>query len=204
MPGERASDLAKGPRRYWGRRGPFLSGTYHPRVTRPPAPSRPIAALLLIGALAASACSATAAGTPTAPGQSTARPTDVASAPPASAEPTPQLPSQSETSWFRIWDAIPDSFPEPIDAAIADPQTGPVSAAWTVPVTAVSAPELAGFYRDAIDELGWAPIVDGPLEDGSFTVYSSDGYGCETLTTILPRGDESLVTVLFGAGCPFR
>lgn len=198
MPGERAFDLAEGPRRYWGRRGPFSSGTYHPRV------KRPILALLLIGALAPAACSTTPSGTPTTPGQATAGPTGGASAPPESIDPTPQLPSQSETAWFRIWDAIPDSFPEPIDAAIADPESGPVSGAWTVPVTAVSAPELAGFYRDAVDELGWAPIVDGPLEDGSYTVYSSNGYGCETLTTILPRGDESLVTILFGAGCPFR
>jgi hypothetical protein len=165
---------------------------------------RPILALLLVGVLAPTACSSTPPGAPTSPGQATASPTDVASEPPESVEPSPRLPSQSETAWFRIWDAVPDSFPEPVDAAIADPQTGPVSGAWTVPVTDVSAPELAGFYRDAIDELGWAPIVDGPLEDGSYTVYSSNGYGCETLTTILPRGDESLVTVLFGAGCPFR
>lgn len=170
-------------------------------MTRPPAPLLPLAALLLAVPLLA-ACSAPATETPSA--IPTTGPTTGASAPPESAEPTPQLPSQSETAWFRIWDAIPDSFPEPVDAAVADPGSGPVSAAWTVPVAAVSAPELAGFYRDAIDDLGWAPIVDGPLEDGSYTVYSSSGYGCETLTTILPRGDESLVTVLFGAGCPFR
>lgn len=165
-----------------------------------------VAALLLATPLLAApllaACSAPATQAPSA--IPTGGPTTDASAAPESVEPTPQLPSQSETAWFRIWDAIPDSFPEPVDAAVADPGSGPVSAAWTVPVTAVSAPELAGFYRDAIDELGWAPIVDGPLEDGSYTVYSSSGYGCETLTTILPRGDESLVTVLFGAGCPFR
>lgn len=178
-----------------------MSRPYHPRVTLPAAPLRALAAILLAAPLLA-ACSAPATQAPSA--APTGGPTTGVSAPPESTDPTPQLPSQSETAWFRIWDAIPDSFPEPVDAAIADPQSGPVSAAWTVPVTAVSAPQLAGFYRDAIDELGWAPIVDGPLEDGSYTVYSSSGYGCETLTTILPRGDESLVTVLFGAGCPFR
>ena len=45
--------------------------------------------------------------------------------------------------------------------------------------------------------------MDGPLEDGSFTVWSASGYGCDSLVTILPRGEESLITVLFGAGCPF-
>jgi hypothetical protein len=132
------------------------------------------------------------------------RPTTLTSEPPPSAEPTPELPSQSESVWGVIWDAVPDSFPVPVDAAVADPQRGPVSGAWTVPVADVSAPELAGYYRDALDENGWGTGVDGPLEDGSYTVWSSNGYGCETLTTILPRGDESLITVLFGAGCPFR
>src|SRR5689334_5016748 len=31
-PGERAFDLAEGPRRYWGRRGPFLSGPKEPNT----------------------------------------------------------------------------------------------------------------------------------------------------------------------------
>ena len=158
--------------------------------------------LLLATVLLAGCTSATAQTAP--PADPTAGPTAVPTSAPESVEPTAELPGQSETAWFRIWNALPDSFPEPVDAAVADAPGGPVSGAWTVPVTAVSAPELAGFYRDAVDELGWAPIVDGPLEDGSYTVYSSSGYGCETLTTILPRGDESLVTILYGAGCPFR
>ena len=117
---------------------------------------------------------------------------------------SPQPAGTSDTAFGPIWNELPDSFPVPTGAAEADAPQGPVSGAWTVPVADMSAPDLVGFYRNAIDELGWSPIVDGPLEDGSYTVYSSDGYGCETLTTILPRGDESLITVLFGAGCPFR
>jgi hypothetical protein len=155
----------------------------------------------LLGALLLAACSSPAGQT--ASPAPTAQPTTVASGPPPSVEVTPELPSQSETAWGPIWDAVPDSFPVPIDAAEADPQSGPVSGAWTVPVADVSPPALAGYYRDALDEIGWGTGIDGPLEDGSYTVWSSNGYGCETLTTILPRGDESLVTVLFGAGCRF-
>jgi hypothetical protein len=163
----------------------------------------PRLALLLVGALLPVACSSRAAQT-AEPGFPTSRPTTTASAPPPSVGVTTPLPGQSETSWGPIWNDVPDSFPVPIDAAVADPDHGPVSGAWTVPIAAVSAVALAGYYRDALDEIGWGTGVDGPLEDGSYTVWSSNGYGCDTLTTILPRGSESLVTVLFGAGCPFR
>jgi hypothetical protein len=159
--------------------------------------------LLLLFGLVPIACSVdpVVTATPAAP---TTRPTGSASGPAPSVEVTPELPGQSETAYGTIWDAVPDSFPVPTDAAEADPQQGPVSGAWTVPVAAVSAPELAGYYLDALDEIGWGTGIDGPLEDGSYMVWSSNGYGCETFTMILPRGDESLITVLFGAGCPFR
>ena len=123
---------------------------------------------------------------------------------PVETEGPPTPPGQSNSAFGLIWNSVPDSFPVPIDAAEADPLQGPVSGAWSVPVADVNAPALAGFYRDALDELGWAVAVDGPLEDGSYTVASMNGQGCETLTTILPRGDASLITTLFGAGCPFR
>lgn len=206
MPGERAFDLAEGPRRYWGRRGPFPFRPYHPRVTRPRGIGRAPSTLLLLGllGLAPIACSTNPAAT-ASPVIRTPRPTTVPSEAPASVDPTPELPSQSESEWGLIWDAVPDSFPVPIDAAVADPpQQGPVSGAWTVPVADVSAPALAGYYRDTLDENGWSAGIDGPLEDGSYTVWSTDAYGCETLTRIVPRGDESLITAFFGAGCPFR
>ncbi len=172
------------------------------RPAAPPAPALLLA--LVLGAAIPIACSSPAAST-SSPAVRTPQPTAViATDTPTPPEETPELPGQSESEFGLIWDDIPDSFPVPADAAIADPLHGPVSGAWTVPVATASAPTLAGFYRDALDEIGWGTGIDGPLEDGSYTVWSSDGYGCETFTTILPRGDESLVTVLFGAGCPFR
>ena len=167
--------------------------------------ARTPAALLLLLGLLPIACSGP--GPTVIPVEPTARPTVSVTEPePAtSAETTPELPGQSESVFGTIWNAVPDSFPIPEDAAEADPpQQGPVSGAWAVSVAFMSAPELAGFYNDALDDIGWGTVLDGPLEDGSYTVYSSNGYGCETLTTVLPRGDESLVTALFGAGCPWR
>lgn len=117
----------------------------------------------------------------------------------------PNLPPQSETAWGRIWNAIPPSYPVPEAAKPADPDHGPVSGAYTVASKLATARAIAEFYRDAIEERGIGGTgLDGPLEDGSFTVWSSNGYGCESFVTILPRGSESLITVLYGAGCDFN
>jgi hypothetical protein len=117
----------------------------------------------------------------------------------------PSLPGQSEVDgWGSIWDALPPSYPMFKGATEADAGSGPVSAAYTVANVDAPAREIAQFYLDALDEAGFGTGLDGPLEDGSYTVWSDSGYGCTSLVTVLPRGDENLVTVLYGAGCPFE
>jgi hypothetical protein len=167
--------------------------------------TRGIRALTILSlALVAAACSSNAGTPATTAAAPSPPPTAAPPEPPETVDATPALPGQSESEFGTIWDAVPESFPIPADAVEADPDHGPVSGAWTVSVADISAPELAGFYRDGLDDLGWGTTIDGPLEDGSYTVWSSDGYGCETFTRILPRGDESLITAYFGTGCPWR
>jgi hypothetical protein len=116
----------------------------------------------------------------------------------------PNAPGQSEVEgWGAIWDALAPSYPVFEGAEPADPEAGPVSAAYTVPNVTAAPRDIAQFYLDALDEAGYGTLLDGPLEDGSFTVWSSNGAGCDSLVTVLPRGEESLITVLFGAGCAF-
>jgi hypothetical protein len=117
----------------------------------------------------------------------------------------PSLPGQSEVDgWGTIWNALPPSYPVFQGATEADAGAGPVSAAYTVANVDAPARDIAQFYLDALDAAGLGTGLDGPLEDGSYTVWSSSGYGCDSLVTVLPRGDESLITVLYGAGCPFE
>ena len=160
--------------------------------------------LLAVVALVTCACTTT-------PGD-TAEPTTTAAAAESTAADTgtpgdsiasPAV-GQSDTEWGTIWDALPSSFPVPDGAKVADAPSGPVSGAYTVPKAKSTAAEIAAFFRDELDSIGFGTGLDGPLEDGSYTVWSSNGEGCETLTTVLPRGDESLVTVLYGAGCAFE
>jgi hypothetical protein len=117
----------------------------------------------------------------------------------------PNLPGQSDTDWGPIWDALPPSYPVPDGAEPTDADHGPVSAAYTVAKTVAAPRVLTEFYAKSLDEAGYGGTgIDGPLEDGSFTVWSSSGYGCDSLVTILPRGDESLVTVLLSALCRYE
>ena len=117
----------------------------------------------------------------------------------------PNLPPQSDTEWGPIWNSLPPSFPVFTGAEVADADQGPVSGAFTVATDLAAPLAIAEFYRDALEELGLGGTgLDGPLEDGSYTVWSSNGDTCESLVTILPRGPESLITVLYGAGCAFN
>jgi hypothetical protein len=163
-------------------------------MTRVPA----IAGLALL-LLAGCAASADSSATPTLPIPSPTFHGD----PTANATPGPSLPGQTETERGPIWDIVPSTFPVPEGATPTEPEAGPASAAYTVPRDRSTAGRLAEFYRTGLDDRGYSASTDGPLEDGSITVWSSNGYGCEVFVTILPRGDESLITVFYGAGCSF-
>jgi hypothetical protein len=112
---------------------------------------------------------------------------------------------QTDTEWGPIWNEVPPGFPEPPGATPAEADDGPVSAASTVPAGALPYPlEVAQFYVDAFAAAGYGGARDGPLEDGSSTAWASNGYGCDIRVTAVPRGgEETFVTVLYGAGCPF-
>lgn len=204
-PGERAVDQTEGPRRYWGRRGPFTPRPTIGRIHR--AGSIRFLALLTLISLAASACGTGPDGAIGSSGAST----PLASAAPETDQPVetesfaPNLPGQSETDWGPIWNALPPSYPVPEGAEPAEADSGPVSGAYTVAQDVSTARQLADYYAAALDEAGFGGTgIDGPLEDGSIQVWSSSGYGCDSIVTILPRGQESLITVLFGALCRFE
>jgi hypothetical protein len=173
-------------------------------------PATRAAALGLTVALVLSlaACGAGSSSLPASPSPTASPPVEL---PGETAEDTsppsldPSLPGQSEVDgWGAIWDALPPSYPVFDGAVEAEAAAGPVSGAFTIANVDAAPRDIAQFYADALDEAGYGTGLDGPLEDGSYTVWSSDGYGCSSLVTILPRGDESLITVLFGTGCPFK
>lgn len=167
----------------------------------------PIAATLTLVSLLVGACGfgpgETADGSPGA-SQPAASPAPETDAPTVVESIDPNLPPQSDTEWGRIWSSLPPSYPVFAGAEPADADQGPVSGAFTVSTDLAAPLAIAEFYRDQLEEQGFGGTgLDGPLEDGSYTVWSSNSYGCDSLVTVLPRGSESLITILYGAGCDF-
>ena len=176
---------------------------------------RKVAAFALLAMVAALAACSTApsTGPSTPPGGSpngstgaSAVPTDV----PGPSDPggpgsSPGVePSQTDTDWGRIWDAVPPTFPRPPGARPSEPVgRGPSSAEYAVGTSPV---DVTDFYRRSLEAAGYATAdVSGPLEDGSRVVESVGVEpGCRIRTTVTPLGGVTHVTILFGAACPYR
>ena len=65
--------------------------------------------------------------------------------------------------------------------------------------------EVVRFYREAFGAADYTIGIDGPLEDGSVTVTASAEASCRIQLSIREMGArESMITVLYGASCPFE
>jgi len=179
-------------------------------------------AILLAATLLADACGSSgptaspspASAAPSPPSSQAASPSAVPSAGNADLTPVPGgttappdepsgTPTQTETAWGRIWDAVPASFPRLEASLPADSVTGPVSAAFVV--GAGPADVTATMKRLLDGEGGYRTDQSGPLEDGSFVLDSTGSWeGCRVQTTVTPQSGTTLMTILYGAGCPFE
>jgi hypothetical protein len=127
----------------------------------------------------------------------TAVPTDVGATPP------PSLPSQSDTEWARIWDALPEAFPEYPGASPAETGEGPASAILDVGDTDPAV--VAAYYVSALEFAGYHTLSGSePREDGSIEVEWAGETTCRILITITPMGGTTFVTILYRADCPFE
>jgi hypothetical protein len=142
---------------------------------------------------------------------SAAAPTEAAGespiAVPSEEAPTIEPPpvTRTDTAWGRIWDAVPAGFPV-YPGAVESEQAGdgePVSATFTVAdatpdeiaIALQSQLELATYSTEALS---------GPLEDGGFVIDSVGDAGCRIETTMTPAGELTVITVRYGADCPFE
>ena len=144
-------------------------------------------------------------GTPAASSASTQGP-ELTPVPGGSTAASPVVvspPTQTDTEWGRIWDALPPGFPLPPDAVLAETREGPVSA--SMGVGAAGEP-TASFMESALVGAGFSiESTEGPMEDGSITI---DAVGpdpaCQVQVRVRPLSGLTNVVVLYGAGCPFE
>lgn len=179
----------------------------------PPRPRR-ATIVLVMASLALAACSTSAtpsASLPTgspmpsrtavAPSPTGPSPTPLAS--PAPALPSPSLPSQTETAWGRIWDAVPGTFPLPAGATPTEPDE-PVSAAFDVPA---AADEVAIGMQGALELASYSTeSMSGPDESGAYVIDSvgPESLDCRVQSTVAPLGGLTRLTIRYGAACPFE
>ncbi|HYK94431.1 MAG TPA: hypothetical protein VE011_00995 [Candidatus Dormibacteraeota bacterium] len=156
-----------------------------------------LAALTAAVVIALAACSS---GGPGSSGGANATVIGAAPTPPPTI--APSLPTQTDTSWGRIWDDVPDSFPDPTGSEPAtDTGQGPASAQLVV---TAAASDVADGYVTALHSAGWTVTRDGPLADGSIVVNATNAGDCKARITVHSIGDASTVVVLYGATCPFE
>jgi hypothetical protein len=163
-------------------------------TARPPVLGRRIAALLVSAGIAAGCLGGSATAVPPAPTSTH----DV-----ATPTPGPSLPSQTDTAWGRIWDALPPWFPIPAGAVEAETGSEPATAELQLSAGSGTSVDIAGRFRDEFQRAGFADVdLEGPLEDGSAIV--SVAGACQIEVRVIPLGDGIVARVLYGAACPFE
>jgi hypothetical protein len=151
------------------------------------------------------------------PGATTVPPTPTATAaqslppaptptpvPGASATPAGTPPAQTDTAWGRIWEGLPAGFPAFPGAEPTETGAGPASATLDIPTSAGTITDVVSFYRSALETAGYSVSVDGPLENGGYTIDATGTAGCAAQVSAEPLGSSLTVTVLYGAACPFE
>jgi hypothetical protein len=103
----------------------------------------------------------------------------------------------------RIWDALPELFPEFAGADPTETGEGPASAVLDVGDTDPA--EVAAFYVGALEAAGYSTLArSDPREDGSIEAEWAGDTTCRVRATITPLGGTTIVTILYGADCPFE
>ena len=120
----------------------------------------------------------------------------------ASAAASAEAPAvgQTDTSWGRIWDDLPDTFPLFPGGLPAGETSEAASAALTYdgiePRSAVS------WMQSALEEAMYTTEgLNGPLEDGSFVLDSAGPGGCRVQVIAAPLGSLTSLIVRYGADC---
>ena len=164
--------------------------------------TRPPIALLLSCVLWLGGCAATVEPSPSPSPAPTPSLTPVPGGSNPSALPEPTTPTQTDTEWGRIWDAIPALFPRFPGSIPTETGEGPVSAALAVPA---GPKETAEFFNPALAQAGFQPVsMSGPFEDGSYVLDAGGAGDCNVQVRLTPLSGTTLMTVLYGADCPFE
>lgn len=169
----------------------------------------PLLALLAV-VLALGACNAnpSATASPAASGSTTSPTATLTPVPTESSEASPSSsagaavspPTQTDTAWGRIWDALPPSFPVFPGAQSAPDTTGAASATVTTPTDVTT---VTTWLVDSLERAGFQATASPALEGGAHVIDASAAGGCKAQVQVSRQGSLTNIVTLYGASCPF-
>jgi ABC-type transport system substrate-binding protein len=110
-------------------------------------------------------------------------------------------PTTTDTEFGRIFDALPPSFPKLLGQEPAETGAGPTSGSFAANMSVGDARKI---MEVSLIAQGWTVEVGSPLEDGTIVLEAtSTKVGCKTEVRFTPRSGTVIMSVLYGASCPF-
>jgi hypothetical protein len=178
-------------------------------VTAPRRPARPLPLVAAAMAVASLIVACNPRTTPGPAGSATPIPTATPSLTavpggPASPVVGPSVgpPTTTDVTGFgRIYDSLPPSFPKLPGQEPADTGDGPTSGSFAANMDPASA---AKSIEAGLAAQGWTVDAGSPLEDGSVVVEATGpAPGCRAEVRLTPAFGTVIMSVLYGASCPF-
>jgi hypothetical protein len=110
-------------------------------------------------------------------------------------------PTTTDTEFGTIFDSLPPSFPKLLGQEPAETGSGPTSGSF---VAKMSVGDARKIIEVSLIGQGWTVEVGSPLEDGTVVLEATGGpAGCKTEVRLTPTSGTVLMSVLYGAACPF-
>ena len=109
-------------------------------------------------------------------------------------------PTTTETEFGTIFDALPPSFPKLLGQEPAETGAGPTSGSFAANMSVADARKI---IEVSLVAQGWTVAVGSPLEDGSVVLEAKGTAGCKAEVRFTPRSGTVMMSVLYGAACPF-
>jgi hypothetical protein len=109
-------------------------------------------------------------------------------------------PSTTSTDFGQIFDSLPASFPKLPGQEPAETGEGPTSGSFAVNMDPGAASRA---MQTALIAAGWTADVGSPLEDGTVVLEAARSSGCKAEIRFTPRSGTVIMSVLYGAACPF-
>ena len=162
-----------------------------------------VATVLVIGCGGSPATLVTSRPSASRPAVASSRPalTPVPGGAGASTRPAASRPPTSDVAGFgRILDSLPPSFPKLAGQEPAETGEGPSSGSFTANVDVASA---GASILAALRAKGWTVVAGSPLEDGSVVLEAIGTDGCKAEIRLTPRSGSVIMSVLYGATCPY-